>query len=188
MENNWIKELSELQKANFWSKCKWSMYCWEWQANLNNKGYGTCKINGKLTSAHRVSYQIAYGLLPEKIHVLHKCDNPKCINPYHLFSGTHQDNMDDKKLKGRAKRPGKTSKYFGVYRRADSGKWRTAYCKNNKMVWLGCFNTEIEAAKYRDLKVIELKLKEPLNFPNKAIKSPIPNKPGRPYKTTTPNQ
>lgn len=77
--------------------------CWNWKRCLDGSGYGQLGINGKLIRAHRVSYQLHVGPIPKKMCVLHKCDNPKCINPKHLFLGTHNDNMQDKVQKNRGR-------------------------------------------------------------------------------------
>lgn len=82
---------------------KWkesSSGCWEWLAVKNQDGYGRVKRFGKLESAHRVSYELYKGALGEN-SVLHKCDNPSCVNPDHLFLGTQKDNVDDMIKKGR---------------------------------------------------------------------------------------
>lgn len=78
--------------------------CWEWQRGLFSNGYGQITINKKNTLAHRASYEEFVGSIPEGILVLHKCDNPICINPDHLFLGTNQDNMTDMVNKGRSAR------------------------------------------------------------------------------------
>lgn len=71
---------------------------------LNSGGYGNASIGGHTVSAHRLAYALAYGCDPGQYHVLHRCDVPACVNPDHLFLGTHQDNMRDRGNKGRGHR------------------------------------------------------------------------------------
>lgn len=75
--------------------------CWEWQYKLTTKGYGRFRFNNKTYRAHRISYEIHNGAIPSGMHVLHKCDNRKCVNPDHLFIGTNDDNVKDKLSKNR---------------------------------------------------------------------------------------
>jgi hypothetical protein len=76
--------------------------CWEWIAAKDQKGYGFIGIGtGVATRAHRMSWVLAHGEFPKELCVLHKCDNPSCVNPDHLFLGTNQDNIDDRERKGR---------------------------------------------------------------------------------------
>lgn len=78
--------------------------CWEWDAKADKDGYGWFCIGKEKLRAHRVSYQIYKGQTPGALHVLHKCDNPRCVNPEHLFLGTNVDNVKDKISKGRQMR------------------------------------------------------------------------------------
>jgi HNH endonuclease len=89
----------------FWSKVRKSDACWEWTAARHPFGYGLLQIEGRSIGAHRVSYALHYGLVPDGIFVLHRCDNPACVRPDHLFLGTHADNMRDKTEKGRNNAP-----------------------------------------------------------------------------------
>lgn len=77
--------------------------CWIWKMSLSHKGYGRIQINGKGTYAHRFAWILHNKEdISETIFVCHSCDNPKCVNPNHLWLGTPQQNMDDKCAKGRA--------------------------------------------------------------------------------------
>lgn len=77
--------------------------CWEWQGVLAKKSYGAfCPGPGRrMHPAHRYAWQLTHGAPPEHLLVCHKCDNPRCVRPDHLFLGTTQDNSDDKVRKGR---------------------------------------------------------------------------------------
>ncbi len=75
--------------------------CWEWNGAITSLGYGHMRINYKDTLVHRIAYWLTYGPIPEGMCVCHKCDNRKCCNPSHLFSGTVYDNTQDMIQKGR---------------------------------------------------------------------------------------
>jgi len=75
--------------------------CWLWTASLNNEGYGKIRVKDKIKSAHRVSYELHIGKIPNGLCVLHDCDIPACVNPDHFFLGTVPDNNEDKVKKGR---------------------------------------------------------------------------------------
>lgn len=76
--------------------------CWIWQGAKNIRGYGVVGYHGILYIAHRLSYKLKVGPIPEGLLVCHKCDVPPCINPDHLFIGTYKDNSIDMVKKGRA--------------------------------------------------------------------------------------
>jgi hypothetical protein len=80
--------------------------CWVWTGGKFDFGYGACWDGDRTTQAHRVSWVLAHGHLPPKTCVLHKCDNPPCVNPAHLFLGSRSDNTADMIRKGRAKLTG----------------------------------------------------------------------------------
>lgn len=80
--------------------------CWDWIGYVNHRnGRGQFWIGGKLTSAHRAAWMIFRGKIPNGSCVLHRCDNPVCCNPHHLFLGTQQDNITDAQFKGRLVSP-----------------------------------------------------------------------------------
>lgn len=69
--------------------------CWIWIGSLDTHGYGMIAVGRSPKPAHRLSWVMHYGEIPSKQHVLHSCDIPCCVNPAHLFLGTHTDNMRD---------------------------------------------------------------------------------------------
>ena len=77
--------------------------CWHWCGNRNAFGYGRMTFKGRAQVAHRLSWLAFNGAVPEGMSVLHRCDNPSCINPEHLWLGTYSDNLRDAWAKGRNK-------------------------------------------------------------------------------------
>ncbi len=104
--------------------------CWEWTAARNKKGYGKFDIGGSNTIASRVSYRLFIGDLENDMLVCHTCDNPCCVNPFHLFKGTNMDNFEDAIKKGRKiKIPHPSVGYYSRGCRCDG-------CKKVKMEYL----------------------------------------------------
>jgi len=100
-KNGLLKKRSKNEE--FWSKVdkKGEDECWEWKGGKFIQGYGAYCRNCKTVKSHRVSYEITYGSIPKNMCVLHKCDNPSCCNPKHLFLGTNKDNTEDMFIKKR---------------------------------------------------------------------------------------
>jgi hypothetical protein len=78
--------------------------CWEWNGARSADGYGQKRIARTLYFTHRLAYEWANGRISNGLHVLHRCDNPPCCNPDHLYAGTNKDNIADSVRKGRRKR------------------------------------------------------------------------------------
>lgn len=92
-------------EQRFWKKVdkKSDNECWNWTGSCFKFGYGQIRIKNKMIKAHRFSWEIHFGKIPDdKPCVLHHCDNPKCVNPSHLWSGTYKDNTKDMINKDRA--------------------------------------------------------------------------------------
>lgn len=91
--------------SRFWARVQKCEGCWLWTGRTNTEsGYGYFDYGPRCRTsvpAHRYSWELHNGTIPDGMHVLHRCDNPPCVNPDHLFLGTNLDNVRDKQAKGR---------------------------------------------------------------------------------------
>jgi hypothetical protein len=96
-----IEEADSLP-ARFMRRVNQSDGCWLWTGHLCPQGYGQFSIFGRNVRAHRMAFELYVGYVPSSSLVCHRCDNPTCVRPDHLFLGTHADNIRDMMLKGRS--------------------------------------------------------------------------------------
>ena len=111
----------------FWSKVIKSDSCWIWVACRDDRGYGRIAHKGKNKSAHRMSWEMHKGDIADGLCVCHHCDNPICVNPDHLFLGTHTDNMQDMSIKKRSPNSKKTHCIRGHEFTVDNTKWNGSH-------------------------------------------------------------
>ena len=119
--------------------------CWEWKLNPRRLrgGYGQIKINGKKFITHRIAYALTYGCIANGLLVCHRCDNPPCCNPKHLFAGTSSDNTRDALAKGRMRFKPCDSSVFNI------GQWRA---KNMDFRGSSHPGAKLNESKVRDIK------------------------------------
>lgn len=105
--------------------------CWLWLGAKYDGAYGSLRWGDRHDSAHRISYLLAYGEFDRALNVLHKCDNPPCVNPKHLFLGTRTDNMRDKEAKGRGNQPRGATHHKAKLTTEQIQEIRTRYAAGN---------------------------------------------------------
>jgi len=95
--------ITSLDIERFWLKVNKTESCWEWKSYKDKIGYGVFKIKSITCNAHRFSWTITNGTIDKGQVICHKCDNPSCVNPEHLFIGTQLDNIKDRDNKDRVR-------------------------------------------------------------------------------------
>lgn len=122
-----------VSRSDFWSRVNKNAPngCWEWTAgkssSVKGRDYGLADHCGKRWKAHRLAWIFEFGPIPDDTMVLHKCDNPPCCNPAHLFLGNNTDNQRDCIQKGRGNREHGTDRYNAVLKEEDILEIRRIY-------------------------------------------------------------
>lgn len=159
----------------FFSKVKKTETCWLWTGCTNQYGYGRManKHHKSGIAAHRLSYTIHKGEIPKGLFICHTCDNPKCVNPDHLYAGTMKQNMKDICIRKRT-RHFKKSQYYGV-RKSDAhefndNKWKSLISIAGKNLHLAYHDCPLEAARnYDRIAYIKYGIRDKLNFPEQYV-------------------
>lgn len=141
-----VRPRSRPPQERFWSLVDKSGDCWNWRGSPTTNGYGRMMtIGGLRVGAHRISWTIHNGPIPDGLMVCHRCDNPRCVRPDHLFLGTAYDNNIDSFVKGR--RAGRVFPRSGIPGVTwSNGRWRARLSFGPKTYCLGIFDTPTEAA------------------------------------------
>lgn len=126
--------------------------CWIWGGNLMPDGYGRIKFAGVMQQVHRISYQLEIGPIPAGAQIDHTCHERACINPEHLRIVTNKQNQENQS----GIRPGARSAHRGVSWYSKTGKWRAQIGHQYKLLHLGYFDDEEEAARVVLAKRMEL--------------------------------
>ena len=137
----------------FWPKVEKTATCWNWTASRMTSGYGQLRNrHGGVIGAHRVSYELFIGPIPENMQVDHICHNRICVNPAHLRLATNKENNEHRAGLQR----NNTSGYNGVTKRTDCNRYAAQITHNGKHIYVGLFETAEEADAAVTVKRLEL--------------------------------
>lgn len=144
-------------ESRFWERVQKSDDCWLWTGARFSNGYGRIKTGGKNTpevKAHRLSYELHFGTIPDGLYVCHTCDNPSCVRPDHLFIGSAADNNTDRANKGRSAKGDHSGARLHPETRARGDKNGTRL--HPEKVWRG---SQISLSKLNEEKVVQIRQK-----------------------------
>lgn len=143
-------DLTNEVAKTLWDSTDRSTGCWEWTQRRDRQGYGFIPIKRIPYRTHRIAWMVTHGMITQQQYVLHRCDNPPCINPDHLFLGTAKTNALDRIAKGRpGGRPEQLSSGGGVYFHKTREHWIAIIMVNKKQRFLGSCKTQAEAIALR---------------------------------------
>lgn len=128
-------------EQRFWAKVRKTDDCWEWTASTNGNGYGKIKADGQTRRAHRVSWELTNGPIPEGMDLDHRCGNRACVNPAHLRVTTRSQNIQHRTVNQR----NNTSGVRGVTWNKRENAWQARAKLNGRYYW-GGYHPTLEAA------------------------------------------
>lgn len=140
-------------EERFWAKVKKTGTCWLWTGHVSKSGYGRFRVKGYAESAHRVSYEISIGAIPEGLDVDHVCRQKSCVNPDHLRAATRKQNMENR---SGAQKNNLSSGVLGVSWNKPAKRWRAKIKHNGKSMHIGNYLTLAEAEKAAVSRRLEL--------------------------------